>query len=51
MADKALEDYLGDILNDIIPVIPKLADLGRLSALRRGVSKTLSRLSHSSFAQ
>ena len=30
MADKALEDYLDDVLNDRIPVIPKLADLPSL---------------------
>ena len=27
MADKALEDYLGDVLNNRMPVISKLADL------------------------
>ena len=30
MADKALEEYLGDVLNNRIPGIPKLADLPSL---------------------
>ena len=30
MADKALEEYLGDVLNNRMPVIPELADLPSL---------------------
>ena len=44
MADKALEDYLDDVLNDRIPVIPKLADL---PSLWRAASAEASDSSHS----
>ena len=44
MADKALEDYLDDVLNNRISVIPKLADL---PSLWREASAEASDSSHS----
>ena len=44
MADKALEDYLDDVLSNRMPVIPKLADL---PSLWREASAETSDSSHS----